>query len=112
MGPEAGPTSALAAIWLLTSILTLLITNVAAAVVMLPIALSTAGQMGVSETPFVMAVIYAASVAFATPMGYQTNILVWNPGGYRFGDFVRVGLPLQVLILVLGVAFMPTFFPF
>lgn len=111
-GDAHSPYVGLAAVWFITGVLTLMISNVAAAVVVLPIAQQVATLHGVSDRPFIMAVVYSASLAFATPMGYQTNVLVWNPGGYRFVDFVRFGLPLQLLLFVVGVALLPYFFPF
>jgi di/tricarboxylate transporter len=101
----------LAGIWLVTNVLTCLISNTAAAVLMIPIALDTASDLGVAEKPFIMVVVYAASLAFATPMGYQTNLLVLGPGGYKFSDYLRLGLPLQVIYFVLGVWLIPIFFP-
>jgi di/tricarboxylate transporter len=109
---EAKRIAALAACWLVTNVLTCLISNTAAAVVMLPLALDAASKLDVSSRPFVMVVVYAASIALATPMGYQTNLLVLGPGGYRFSDFARLGLPLQVLYFIVGVALLPLFFPF
>ncbi len=108
----AKPLAALAACWLVTNTLTCLISNTAAAVLMLPLALETASRLGVSDKPFIMVVVYAASIALATPMGYQTNLLVLGPGGYRFRDFVRLGLPLQVIYFLVGVWLLPLFFPF
>ena len=106
------PLAALAALWLLTNTLTCLISNTAAAVLMLPLALETGHRLGVSSRPFVMVVVYAASIALATPMGYQTNLLVLGPGGYRFSDFVKLGLPLQIIYFFVAVALLPLFFPF
>jgi di/tricarboxylate transporter len=80
------------------SVLTEVITNNAAAVLVLPVVLSMTASMGVAPEPFVIAVMMAASASFATPLGYQTNMMVFGPGGYRFGDFVRVGLPMNVFI--------------
>ena len=92
--------------------LTEVITNNAAAALMFPIAVATAEQLGVDSRGFAMAVCVAASCGFATPIGYQTHLIVYGPGGYRFGDFVRVGLPLDVLCGVVAVAVIPYFFPF
>ncbi len=105
------PVAAIAVIWLLTNGLTCLISNTASAVLMLPIALTTAQHLEVSSRPFIMVVVYAASLALATPMGYQTNLLVLGPGGYKFRDYVKLGLPLQLLYFVLGVWLIPHFFP-
>ncbi|WP_298448437.1 SLC13 family permease [uncultured Marinobacter sp.] len=86
------------------SVLTEVITNNAAAVLVIPVVLSMTSTMGVPAEPFVIAVMMAASASFATPLGYQTNMMVFGPGGYRFGDFVRVGLPMNVFIGLVSVA--------
>ncbi len=112
VGPDLRPFAAIAACWLLTNVLTCIISNLAAAALMLPIAIQTATALDVQSRPFVMTVVYAATLALATPMGYQTNLLVLGPGGYRFRDFVRIGLPLQIVLFVLGVVLVPRFFPF
>jgi di/tricarboxylate transporter len=102
----------LAAFYLLTSLLTEVISNNATAVVVTPIAVATAQSLGVSHLPFVMAVMIAASNSFMTPIGYQTNTFVYGPGGYRFGDFIRVGGPLNLLLLIAASVVIPWFFPF
>jgi di/tricarboxylate transporter len=102
----------LAAFYLLTSILTELISNNAAAIVLTPIAVATGVALGVSPLPFVIAVMFAASNSFLTPIGYQTNTFIYGPGGYRFSDFFRVGAPLSVILLVTAVFVIPLFFPF
>ncbi|MBT9382947.1 anion permease, partial [Pseudooceanicola sp. CBS1P-1] len=83
-------------VYLLTSVLTELVSNNAVAVVMTPIAVGLAGAMGIDARPLVIAVMIAASASFATPIGYQTNTLVYGPGGYRFSDFLRIGIPLNL----------------
>lgn len=98
-----GAIGALAAVYAATSLFTELITNNAAAALMFPIALATADRVEVAPLPFLVAVAMAASASFATPIGYQTNLIVQGAGGYRFRDFLRVGLPLNVLALVTGV---------
>jgi len=101
------PIGTVALFYLLTGLLANLITPVASVALVLPIAVSTAGDIGASAFAFVLAVTFAASTAFMTPMGYQTNLMVYSPGGYRFTDFVRVGAPLQLLLMVvtsLGIA--------
>ncbi|MEF8882956.1 MAG: SLC13 family permease [Halapricum sp.] len=86
--------------YLLTGLLANLITPVASVALVLPIAVSTATDLGANAFAFVLAVTFAASTAFMTPMGYQTNLMVYSPGGYRFTDFLRVGAPLQLLLAV------------
>ena len=79
---------------------------------MFPFALSIAASLGVSPMPFAVAVMFAASASFATPIGYQTNLMVYGPGGYRFTDFLRLGLPLQVVAGIVTLVTIPWFFPF
>lgn len=107
-----GPYVVLAAVYILTSIVTETVTNNAAAALLFPFAVAFAGQMGVSPRPFVMAVAFAASASFMTPLGYQTNLMVFGPGGYKFSDFVRVGLPLNLLLLCCAVLLIPRVWPF
>jgi di/tricarboxylate transporter len=90
----------LSAMMLLMIFLTNVVSNNAAAVIGTPIAISVAYQLGVSPEPFVLAVIFGANMSFATPIGYQTNLLIMSAGGYRFSDFLRVGLPLTLLMWV------------
>ena len=107
-----GPLAALAAIYLFASLTTEVITNNAVAVLLFPICLETARLYGVDPLPFLMALTFAASASFMTPIGYQTNMMVYGPGGYRFADFVRVGAPLQLLLWPVAVLLIPLFFPF
>ena len=109
---DVGPLAALALVYFVTVLLTEAISNNAAAALMFPISLATASQLGVDARGFVMAVTVAASCGFATPIGYQTHLIVYGPGGYRFSDFVRVGLPLDVLCGLVAIAVIPYFFPF
>jgi len=106
-----GPIAALAAIYLGTMVLNELVSNNAAAVLSFPFALEAARILGVSERPFFMAVTLAASFAFASPIGYQTHMMVFGPGGYRFGDFVRVGVPLNLLMWVCAIVLIPLVWP-
>lgn len=106
------PWIALGLIYFVTLVVTELITNNAAAAVMFPFALATSQQLGVSYLPFVIVVMMAASAGFATPIGYQTNLMVYGPGGYRFSDYVKVGVPLDLLIMAITVALAPWAYPF
>ncbi len=99
------------AIYLLTSILTEMVSNNAVAVVVTPIAIGLAQAMGIDPRPLVVAVMVAASASFATPIGYQTNMLVYGPGGYRFTDFLRVGVPLNLSVGLLSAALIPFIWP-
>lgn len=107
-----GPLAVLAAIYLITALLTEMMSNNAAAVLITPIAFTTAVAMEVSPTPFLVAVMFAASTAFATPVGYQTNTMVYNAGNYRFMDFMKMGIPLNLLFWGMAVYLIPKFFPF
>jgi di/tricarboxylate transporter len=99
------------AVYLLTSVLTELVSNNAVAVVVTPIAIGLAQAMGLDPRPLVVAVMVAASASFATPIGYQTNMLVYGPGGYKFADFLRVGIPLNLSIGLLASAVIPLIWP-
>lgn len=107
-----GPFVVLAAIYLLTTLLTELMSNNASAIVVAPIAVATAAALEISPMPLVIAVMLAASNSFMTPIGYQTNLLIYSPGGYRFTDYVRVGGPLGLISLVVATVVIPVFFPF
>ena len=96
---------------LLTSISTQVLSNNATAVLLLPIAISTATGLQVDPKPFIMAVCFGASACFATPIGYQTNLLVYGPGGYRFSDYLKLGIPLNLLVIVGGTLLVPLFWP-
>ncbi|HEX7035750.1 MAG TPA: SLC13 family permease [Pseudomonadales bacterium] len=108
----SGPLTVLAVIYLMALLLTEFMSNAATAVLLTPIGMSTAGVLGVDPTPFLIAVTFAASTSFATPVGYQTNTMVYSAGGYRFTDFIKVGLPLNLIFWVLGVIFIPVFWSF
>lgn len=99
------------AIYLLTSVLTELVSNNAVAVVVTPIAIGLADALGIDARPLVVAVMVAASASFATPIGYQTNMLVYGPGGYKFTDFMKVGIPLNLSIGLLASALIPFIWP-
>lgn len=106
------PAIAVSLLYLMTAILTEFMSNNAAAVLMVPIGLSLAEHFGVDWKPFLVAVAFAASTAFATPVGYQTNTMVYNAGNYRFIDFVRIGTPLNVVFWIAASLLIPKFFPF
>ena len=108
-GGVAGPGPV--AVTVATMLLTELITNNAAAVLIFPVALATASQLGLNPRAFAVAVTIAASTSFLTPIGYQTNTMVHGMGGYRFGDFARPGLPVTRVSLAAIVIFVPLFWP-
>jgi len=107
-----GPQVILAAIYLTTSLLTEIMSNNATVALLTPIALSVATDLGVSEKPFVLAVMLAGSASFMTPIGYQTNTLIYSSGGFRFKDFLRVGTPLNIIFWICTVFLVPIFFEF
>jgi di/tricarboxylate transporter len=106
------PWLVLAAVYAVTMIFTELITNNAAAVLVFPIAAKSAVSLGVNPMPLVIAIAVAASAGFATPFGYQTNLMVYGPGGYRFSDYLRIGIPLDLLFMVITVTLAPLVWPF
>jgi di/tricarboxylate transporter len=107
-----GPTAVLAAVYLLSGLMTEGMSSPAAAVLLAPVALSASAAMGVSPRPFLVAVTVAASTSFATPIGFQTNTMIYGPGGYRFFDFTRTGGPLNLLFWGLSTWLIPCFWPF
>jgi len=109
---SAGPYPALALLYGATLFLTEILSNAAVAVLVTPIAVALAQSLGVSPRPFLVAVMMAASAAFATPFGYQTNVLVYQVGGYSYMDFVKIGVPLNLLTWLVGFIVIPLFFPF
>jgi di/tricarboxylate transporter len=112
VGPEHLPTALLWLVFLLTMMLTEVLSNNATAVMMVPIVVPLAQQLEVNTWPFVIAVTVAASAAFAMPMGYQTHMMIYGPGGYRFSDFLRVGIPLDLICWVTSCMLIPLIWPF
>lgn len=106
------PYIALSAIYLLTSLLTEVFSNNASAVMITPIAVGLANQYGINPQAFAAAIMFSASASFATPIGYQTNVLVFNAGGYKFNDFVRVGLPLNIILWIAASIIIPWYWEF
>jgi di/tricarboxylate transporter len=109
-GRMFGPVAVLTGLFLVTTLLTALVTNPAAVSIMFPIAMSMASQLNLPYTPFFVAIAYAASGDFMTPIGYQTNLMVYGPGGYTFKDFFRVGAPLTLLYTVICISFIAYFY--
>ena len=109
---DAGPHWVLFGIIMLTSFGTLILSNNATAVLVLPVAISTAMSLGVDPRPFIIAVCFGASACFASPVGYQTNLLVYGPGSYRFGDYLKLGIPLNLLVVAMGSLCIPLIWPF
>ena len=107
-----GTIGALVGVLIATMALTELISNNAAAALMFPIALSTAGQVGAEATPFIVTIMLGASLSFLTPIGYQTNLLVYGLGNYKFSDYTRLGVPLNLVCFALIVFLVPRVFPF
>ena len=103
----SSPWLALLAIYVITAIFTEVITNNAAAVLVFPLATGVADQLGVSPMPFIVAVMFAASASFMTPIGYQTNLMVMGPGGYRFTDYLRIGIPMSLIAAAVSTALIP-----
>lgn len=110
-GAHLGPVGVLAMVYLATLLFTEFLSNAAAAALVFPIAMQAAHQFGVDARPFAIAITVAASAAFASPLGYQTHLMVYGPGGYRFSDFVKVGLPLNFLIFAVAMVCIPRAWP-
>jgi di/tricarboxylate transporter len=105
------PLLTLLAVYAVGSILTEVVTNNAVAVILTPIVVALAAQLGVDPRPFVIAVMFAASASFATPIGYQTNTLVYGAGNYRFTDFLKIGIPMNLIVGLTSVFAISVFFP-
>jgi di/tricarboxylate transporter len=108
----AEPWMNLAMIYLATALFTAVITNNAAAVLVFPIAFAVAGDLGASPLPFAIAIMMAASASFATPIGYQTNLMVYGPGGYRFSDYLRAGIPMTLVTSLVAIFIIPLVWSF
>lgn len=111
-GLQLGPVGVLVMVYLATLIFTELLSNAAAAALVFPVALEAARQLGVDVRPFAIAITVAASAAFASPIGYQTHLMVYGPGGYRFTDFLKIGVPLDLLVFGIAIVVIPFFWPF
>ncbi|MBD3666599.1 MAG: SLC13 family permease [Kangiella sp.] len=109
---DIGPIGLLFAVYVLTSLLTEMVSNNAVAVLIGPLVIALAEQLGLDPRPFIMAVMFAASASFATPIGYQTNTFVYGAGGYKFRDFLKIGIPLNIIFAILATAVIPMLFPF
>jgi len=110
-GGRAGPVVFLSLFYLTTNLLTQLVSNNAVAVLLTPIALNLASNMGIEPAPLLVAIAFGASASFMTPMGYQTNAIVMGPGGYTFGDFLRIGAPLSIITWLVATVCIPLFWP-
>ena len=111
IGTDLPPWMILSLILLITSVMTEVFSNNAVAVLLTPVAISIAQQLGLDPRPFVVAVMFSATLAFATPVGYQTNMMVYGPGGYRFTDFTKVGLPLNIIVMLVACVLIPVIWP-
>ncbi|MDP0490217.1 MAG: SLC13 family permease [Verrucomicrobiota bacterium JB023] len=107
-----GPIAILAAIYLLASVLTEMVTNNAVAILLPPVVIPIAAALDVDPRPFIVAIMFGASASFMTPIGYQTNTYVYGAGGYQFGDFMKIGIPLNLILWVLATLLIPIFWPF
>ena len=108
---EWQPRVLLALIYLLTVILTEVSSNAATAIIMTPIAIAVTGQMGLNPRAFIFAVAFAASASFITPVGYQTSLMVYGPGGYKFSDYIKVGFPLAFIFWIMAIIILPEIWP-
>ncbi len=106
-----GGVAVVSGVYLLTSLLTSVMSNNATAVLVMPIALSAAASLGFDPRPLMIAVAFGASASFMTPVGYQTNLLVYGPGSYRFSDYLRVGGPLNLMFWLIATFLIPVFWP-
>jgi di/tricarboxylate transporter len=109
---QFGNVGVLAGLYLVTILFSAIITNNATAVIMFPIAYAIAGQLSVDPRPFAILIAIAASASFATPIAYQTNMIVYGPGGYRFSDFLKIGIPLNIILWLVAILVIPFFWKF
>lgn len=107
-----GPLMILAVFYILTSVLTEIVSNNAVAALLAPIAIGVATSLGLDPKPFLAAVMFAASASFATPIGYQTNTFVYGAGGYKFKDFLVIGIPMNLIMFAVSMVVIPKFWPF
>ena len=112
MSDDYGPPVLLAVLFIISNLFTAMITNNAAAASAFPLALSLSNQLGVSPLPFFVVICIAASASFSTPIGYQTTLIVQGIGNYKFLDFVRIGLQLNILTFIISVILIPLIWPF